>query len=406
MAAIWWEVNGNPAFKHIHNSLHAGPHLPLVLDAAQRHLEHGHHRRLVIVRRRHGRVHGPQDLAPRHLLPHDVREVVSREVRRLQRGIHVPAAADELEERHAVAEHVGLVGHGVVEHLGRHVPEGALEVLCVDDAVEVPSDGEGDAEVGDVCPEVAVEEDVARLDVEVQDPPVALVVEVRERPGHVDGDGEPLGPGQLAPLLLGAVEDPPVKRAVLEEGVDKVEAAPALEAVAEEAHQAAVVRVCDDGELPPEVLLAGDGAPAVDVDPLDGDGRAVVEAPPEDLGRAASPYHASKVLCHGLDFITREFPQHLLDMNRGSKLGLMMKHCFFLPCRITIRSIKPSSELTERRIEFPEAIRGYSQDIGRENEADAKTTLGKRGKEEDKQKNYKKSSGDNLLLLTRGAADV
>jgi len=80
-----------------------------------------------------------------------------------------------------------------------------------------------------------------------------------------------------------------------------------------------------------------------------------------------------------------------------------MKHCFFLPCRITIKSIKPSSE---QRFEFPEAIRGYSQDIGRENEADAKTTLGKRGKEEDKQKNYKKSSGDILLLLTRGAADV
>jgi len=80
-----------------------------------------------------------------------------------------------------------------------------------------------------------------------------------------------------------------------------------------------VVRVGDDGELSPEVLLTGDGAPAVDVDPLDGDGRAVVEAPPEDLGRAASPYHASKVLCHGLDFMTREFPQHLLDMKRGSK---------------------------------------------------------------------------------------
>jgi len=79
--------------------------------------------------------------------------------------------------------------------------------------------------------------------------------------------------------------------------------------------------------------------------------------------------------------MTREFPQHLLDMNRGrgSKLGLMMKHyCFFLPCRITIKSIKPSSE---QRFEFPEAIRGYSQDIGRENEADAKITLGKRGRQ-------------------------
>ena len=92
-------------------------------------------------------------------------------------------------------------------------------------------------------------------------------------------------------------------------------------------------------------------------------------------------------------------------MNRGRKLGLM-EHCLFLSRRITIKSIKPSSEQRIDPIEFPEVIRGYSQDIGRENEADAKTTLGKRGKEEDKQKNYKKSSGDNLLLLTRGASDV
>jgi hypothetical protein len=98
-----------------------------------------------------------------------------------------------------------------------------------------PGDGEGDAEVGDVRAEFAVEEDVARLDVEVQDPPVALVVEVCERPGHVDSDAESLWPCQEAPLLVAAVEDPPVERAVLEERVDEVQAAPTLEAVAEEA---------------------------------------------------------------------------------------------------------------------------------------------------------------------------
>jgi hypothetical protein len=38
----------------------------------------------------------------------------------------------------------------------------------------------------------------------VQDPPVALVVEVRERPGHVDRDAEPLWPSQEAPLLVAA----------------------------------------------------------------------------------------------------------------------------------------------------------------------------------------------------------
>jgi hypothetical protein len=153
-----------------------------------------------------------------------------------------------------------------------------------------------------VCPKVAVEQDVARLDVEVQDPPVAVLVEVRERPGHVDGNAEPPWPSQEAPLLVAAVEDPPVQRPVLEEGVDQVEVALVLEAVAEEAHQAAVVHVGDDGDLSSEFLFTGLGAPTVHMYPFDGNGRAVVEAPTKDLRGAASPYHASEVLHYGLDF--------------------------------------------------------------------------------------------------------
>jgi hypothetical protein len=51
-----------------------------------------------------------------------------------------------------------------------------------------------------------------------------------------------------------------------------------------------------------------------------------------------------------------------------------LKHCFFffLPFRwaclwhhVTIKSIKPSSEQRIEIIEFPDAIRGYSHDIGR-----------------------------------------
>ena len=105
--------------------------------------------------------------------------------------------------------------------------------------------------------------------------------------------------GSLLTTALGAWAYPRLKSWVRH----WVEAVPTLEAVAEEAHQAAVVHVGDDGELSPEVLLAGHGAPPVDVDPLDGDGRAVVEVPSEDLGGAAAPYHASEVLRHGLDFI-------------------------------------------------------------------------------------------------------
>jgi hypothetical protein len=60
-----------------------------------------------------------------------------------------------------------------------------------------------------VRPEAAVEEDVGRLDVGVQDLAVALVEVRRERPGDVDGDAAPCRPRQEAPPLL-AVEQQPV----------------------------------------------------------------------------------------------------------------------------------------------------------------------------------------------------
>ena len=119
-------------------------------------------------------------------------------------------SADELEKRHAVAEHVRPVRHRIDEHLRRHVAEGAPPAR-VDDAGQVPGDAEGDTEVGDMRAEVTVKQDVARLDVEVQDPPVAVFVEVRKRSGHIDGDAQPLWPSQEAPLLVTAVEDPPVQ---------------------------------------------------------------------------------------------------------------------------------------------------------------------------------------------------
>jgi hypothetical protein len=99
---------------------------------------------------------------------------------------------------------------------------------------------------------------------------VALV-EVRERPGHVGRHAAPRRPRQQAPPLL-AVEQPPVQRPVLEERVHQVLAMTfaidaAQEAVAEEAHKAALVHIRDDGDLSQEVGLA-DGP--VSDDPLDG----------------------------------------------------------------------------------------------------------------------------------------
>jgi len=190
---------------------------------------------------------------------------------------------------------------------------------------QVPGDGEGDTEVGDVCPKVAVEQDVARLDVEVQDPPVAVLVEVRERPGHVDGNAEPPWPSQEAPLLVAAVEDPPVQRPVLEEGVDQVEVALVLEAVAEEAHQAAVVHVRHDGDLSQEVslpdrLVAGD--------PLDGHCPAVREEASVDFGGAAATHHGTEVSDDGSDLVVRELAWQLLDVGRG----LLHLHLHREPC--------------------------------------------------------------------------
>jgi hypothetical protein len=64
-----------------------------------------------------------------------------------------------------------------------------------------------------------------------------------------------------------------------------------LDAVAEEAHQAPVVHVGDDGDLSEEVVVLG---MAGGCHPFDGDCRAVVEAA-EDLREAALPHHGSEV---------------------------------------------------------------------------------------------------------------
>jgi hypothetical protein len=69
-----------------------------------------------------------------------------------------------------------------------------------------------------------------------------------------------------------------------------------LEAVAEEAHQAAMVHVGDDGDLSSEFFFAGLGAPTMHLYALGGDGCAVVEAPTKDLGGGAMTYPVSEVL--------------------------------------------------------------------------------------------------------------
>ncbi|BAS96103.1 Os06g0142625 [Oryza sativa Japonica Group] len=103
------------------------------------------------------------------------------------------------------------------------------------------------------------------------------MVQVGERPRHVDGDLVPRRPRQVPPAAAIAGvrgEDPPVKGAVLHVLVDE-EARPARdEAEADEADEVGVLRAGDRRHLRLELLIGVVGAA---VDPLHRHRRAVVE---------------------------------------------------------------------------------------------------------------------------------
>jgi hypothetical protein len=107
-------------------------------------------------------------------------------------------------------------------------------------------------------------------------------------------------------------------------------AAPAQDdAVAEEAHQAAVVHARHDGDLSQEVslpdrLVAGD--------PLDGHRPAVVEEASVDFGGAAATHHGTEVSGDDSDLVVSELPWQLLDVDRGL-LHLNLRGSTTTPCR-------------------------------------------------------------------------
>lgn len=68
-----------------------------------------------------------------------------------------------------------------------------------------------EAEVSEFGTEVVVQEDVAGLEVAVQDRRLALGVEERERTCHIADDGEPLGPVQ-EPVVAGIAEEHSLER--------------------------------------------------------------------------------------------------------------------------------------------------------------------------------------------------
>lgn len=84
------------------------------------------------------------------------------------------------------------------EVLGRHVPVSAGDT-GMDTRVAIAGLGEeaGHAEVGDLGHPPVVEEDVAGLDVTVDDGRVSVLVEVEQATRHADHDLVPPRPGQL-----------------------------------------------------------------------------------------------------------------------------------------------------------------------------------------------------------------
>lgn len=85
--------------------------------------------------------------------------------------LDVSSPGHDLEQRHAVAEHVGFGGDRLAaDPLWREVvPDGSAHGGQDQDAAEVSADELGEPEVGHLGRQVGVEEDDLRLDVAVDD---------------------------------------------------------------------------------------------------------------------------------------------------------------------------------------------------------------------------------------------
>uniref|UniRef100_A0A8R7UXP3 Uncharacterized protein n=1 Tax=Triticum urartu TaxID=4572 RepID=A0A8R7UXP3_TRIUA len=312
---------GEPPLQHLQHARHARPRPGLLLRAPQRHVHRAPHRRLLRFPDVGADEPPVDDLhhAPRpgHL-GGDLGQVRPPAV---LLGPHAAAAGDQLKQHHPVAVDVGLLRDaGAQEPLGRQVARGAAHRR--DHPALVLAGELGEAEVGEDAPEAVVEEDVLRLDVQVQHLGAAVVVQVCERLGHVDGDLVAARPRQAAARagvgvgVAGGREDPAVEGAVVHVLVD--EEARGAEAEAEEAGQVDVLRAGDGGHLRPELLVgASGGAGAVVGDPLDGHGGAVVEDAAEDRARGAPPGHAPEVVRGRRQRVQRELarqPGHLAEV--------------------------------------------------------------------------------------------
>jgi hypothetical protein len=168
----------------------------------------------------------------------NLRTYVAEEARMLAAAVpvHAPVlpAADDLEDQHAEAEHVGLHREDALHRvLRRHVPaafvpsipvsrrhrrhESKLTIycrmgrsvilLCSDDfsgvRVAAVAKDPRHAEVGDLGVHAPVQQDVAGLEIPVNHPVPGVLVQVQQPPCDAKYDVEPFGPVQLRrPTLI------------------------------------------------------------------------------------------------------------------------------------------------------------------------------------------------------------
>jgi len=190
----------------------------------------------------------------------------------VQPQLQVAAPPQRLEQQHPVAVDVALVRHRQRHpQLGRRVPgrapragDGQVRVL--------PVAQPGQPEVGHLGRQAGAQEHVLRLDVVVDDPLRALLVQVPQRLGRADGDLVELAEADR--LLRRRVEQVPVQRAVLHVLVHE-RLHRGVEAEAVEADEVDVVGPADGADLRHELLLGALAQRAVEH--LHGHRRAVRE---------------------------------------------------------------------------------------------------------------------------------
>ncbi|BAH92796.1 Os04g0584201 [Oryza sativa Japonica Group] len=172
---------------------------------------------------------------------------------------------DEHPERVHVRVEAGASGE---EALVRHVAAGARHGLrrVVRHLVEV--DDTGEAEVAEARAVLLVEHDVARLDVPVEDPAAAPVVQVLQRGRHAADYLVPSLPGQLSRSSTAIQE---LVQATHGEVLVDEEQLASLVAPPDQLHEVAVRELADRVHLRDELLLSSVGTGfVVRCHPLDG----------------------------------------------------------------------------------------------------------------------------------------